>query len=343
MYQLKRLEKKDWNLSRIEELLLKLNNKKVLAVGDVGVDRYVFGEANRISPEAPVPVVKVIDHKLKLGLTANVAENICALGGTPFLLGVIGTDTAGRDFLDLLRHFEITSDSIIEDHSKKTVLKERVLSNMQQLLRVDYEDIHEIDAAVEDKIISCFKKTVTDVDVVILEDYSKGMLTNRLMKTIFDLASQSQKKVLVDPSAVTKCELYSGAYLLAPNHLEAKNLSGIDIKNDEDLARAAEIIFDKTGCENLLITLGKEGMAAFTKGVSKSLLIPTFAQDVYDVSGAGDTVIAVCALAIAAGATLEESAILGNLASGVEVSKRGTATVSVDEIRNQLIKTASFC
>jgi len=335
-YQFETLTPVFWNKVRLLSLLKKFQKKKILVIGDVGVDRYTTGVVERISPEAPVPIVLVQDEKLKLGLAANVADNISVLQGVPLLVGVVGKDRGAEDLKRLLKKGKMSPLHLIADASRRTVLKERIVSDRQQLVRVDYESTHFISPQVESQVLNRYKKLLPQVDGVVVEDYAKGGMTATLIHSIVKLAHQQKKWIAVDPNLKTPVESYSGVSLLTPNTKEAEFLSGIKIEDYESLLAAGVSILNDTQAQHVVITRGKDGMAIFEKGQSKVKLIPTFAQEVYDVSGAGDTVVSVLALAQAAGAAIDEACILGNLAAGVEVGKRGTATVSPEEIETAL-------
>lgn len=325
-----------WNKWRLKQLLSQMKNQHIAVVGDVGVDRYTVGTVERISPEAPVPIVLVTNEQLKLGLAANVADNVHALGGVPLLVGVVGRDRGAQDFKKLLRGSRIASNHLVVDRARRTVIKERIVSERQQLLRVDYESPHGVDPAIERAVMTKFRSVLAKSNAVILEDYAKGMLSAKLAAEIFSQVRSRGKIIAVDPNAKTPVEFYKGATVLTPNTREAEMLSGISIADQDSLIRAGRVILKATSARHVVITRGKDGMAIFTHGESVVRLIPTYVREVYDVSGAGDTVISVLTLALAAGATIEEACILGNLAAGVEVGKRGTATVSPDEIQTAL-------
>ena len=309
-----------------------MKGKKVLVLGDVGVDRYTVGFVERISPEAPVPIVAVQEERLKLGLAANVADNVKALGGEPLLCGMIGKDRIASDFSLLLKRLKISVKFLIKDSSRKTTLKERIVSDGQQLLRVDYESLHALPLQLEKKVGAMVLRSLKQSDAFVVEDYAKGLLNPRLLRSIFSRARKLRKTTLVDPNSRTEMATYRGADILTPNKKEAEALSGLKINDLVSLVKAGENILKKTGARHIVITRGKDGMAIVSRDSADVVLIPTYAREVYDVSGAGDTVIAVLSLALSAGASIIESCILGNLAAGVEVGKRGTATVSVDEI-----------
>ncbi len=336
--KIKTISPENWDLKRLAALLAKSRRRKIMVIGDVGIDRYTIGSVERISPEAPVPVVLVQEEKLKLGLAANVADNVQALGAIPFLIGVVGKDRGAGDFKDLLKEHGISTDHLVVDTSRRTALKERIVSDRQQLLRVDYESHHGVDKAVEKSVLKNFTALLSEVDGIIVEDYAKGVLTENLLQTVFRLAAQQGKWVAVDPNMKTPISYYRGATVLTPNLREAEHLAGVKITDAVSLIFAGEEILKLTNAKNVVITRGKDGMAVFSQGSPVVHLIPTSAREVYDVSGAGDTVIAVLMLSLASGASIEEACVLGNLAAGVEVGKRGTATVSQAEIRRSLVE-----
>lgn len=318
--------------SRLLERLEQMENVGILVIGDVGIDRYTLGSVERISPEAPVPIVRVQEEKLKLGLAANVADNLRMLGADPLLCGVIGKDRAATDFKELLRAGRMTPDYLTVDSGRRTVLKERIVSDRQQLLRVDYEDVHPVTAKVESSIYSNITAALKKSDAVILQDYAKGMISDRFSKKIFEAAARGGNSVAVDPNSKTRLETYRGAYILTPNRSEAEALSGVKIGDGASLSEAGHKLLAGTDAPHVVITLGKDGMAVFERGRFEAEIIPTFAREVYDVSGAGDTVISMLTLALTVGASVTEAAVLGNLAAGVVVGKRGTATTTPREI-----------
>ena len=326
----------NWDGKRLERLLKKMSERSVLVVGDVGVDRYTRGVVERISPEAPVPIVRVEQESLKLGLAANVAENVRALGGKALLVGVVGKDRTAQDFSVLLKSSGLSERHLVVDPSRRTVLKERVVSDRQQLLRIDYESEHPMHASVQLSVLKKAELALQSVDALIVEDYAKGLFSETLLQSLFLSARKQQKPALVDPNVKAAVSLYRGASLLTPNTREAEALAEVAIRDLDSLWNAGKTILERTNAEHLLITRGKEGMAVFSSAQEQVTLIPTAAREVYDVSGAGDTVISVLSLALASGSTLEEAAILGNLAAGVEVGKVGTATVSPEEVRSAL-------
>jgi D-beta-D-heptose 7-phosphate kinase/D-beta-D-heptose 1-phosphate adenosyltransferase len=327
--------------SVLQSILQKLSRPQtVLVIGDVGLDRYTLGSVDRISPEAPVPIVRVEQEIHKLGLAANVADNLRALGSEPCLVGVVGRDRVGSDFRAVLRKSKISDRHLIVDAARRTVLKERIVSERQQLLRVDYEDLDSVSGKVAAELRSRALKLMADCDLVIMEDYAKGLVTASFAAELFRAAARLGRRVLVDPNAKSPLSLYRGAHLLTPNTREAEALSGVRIHDAASLAEAGAVILKATRAPALIITRGKDGMAIFEKGRRAPRLIETYAREVYDVSGAGDTVISVLALALAAGAELDDAARLASLAAAIDVGKRGTATVSRDELATALASWA---
>lgn len=298
-------------------------NARVLVVGDVMLDRYWFGDVSRISPEAPVPVVHIKRVEERPGGAANVARNIATLGGRATLLSVIGDDDAGRALNALLVAENVQAHLQIDPHLDTTV-KLRVIGRQQQLIRIDFETPPSVE--VLEQKLSDFEALVAQVDVIILSDYGKGGLAH--VAKMIALARSHGKPVLVDPKG-DNYAAYQGATLLTPNKSEFKQVAG-SWKGEAELTQKAEALRVKLNLEALLVTRSEEGMSLFTKSGSQHE--PTQAQEVYDVSGAGDTVIATIGLMLAAGKPLNEAISIANKAAGVVVGKLGTATVSQAEL-----------
>lgn len=298
---------------------------RVLVVGDVMLDRYWFGDVSRISPEAPVPVVKVERTEERPGGAANVARNIAALGAQTVLLSVVGADEAGRSLAGLLSAASIQA-SLHEDAQFNTTVKLRVLGRQQQLLRIDFESApnHEVLQAKLDE----FRQRIAQCDVVILSDYGKGGLTH--ITEMIHLAREKGKPVLVDPKGDDYTR-YAGATVITPNRAELREVIG-RWHDEEDLARRVTALRRELGLEALLLTRSEEGMTLFTD--MRVRYEAARAREVYDVSGAGDTVIATLAVMLASGQTLEEAVRWANRAAGVVVAKLGTATCSLDELKD---------
>ena len=329
-------------LKNLNASLEKFRRLRILIIGDVGIDRYTHGVVERISPEAPVPIVRVTEETLKLGLAANVAENIATFGAEVDLVGLIGDDRFSGDFLKLLKSKGVATTGLIEDSSRRTIVKERVVSDRQQLLRIDHEITGTISPEIERAIIRKVERLAGTADCMIIQDYAKGMLTPTLMERLIEIARVEELPVAVDPNSKSVAELYRGCTFLTPNLREAEALTGMKITDDLSLQTAGRRLLERTLSTQVVVTRGKDGMAIFEKGSRDIKLIPTYAREVYDVSGAGDTVIALMALATAAGMKIEDAAILGNLGAGVVVGKRGTATVDGDELREALAITQRY-
>ncbi|NUM88381.1 MAG: bifunctional hydroxymethylpyrimidine kinase/phosphomethylpyrimidine kinase [Bdellovibrionales bacterium] len=285
-----------------------------------------------------MPVVAVARQHDKLGLAANVAENIRAFGAQPFLASMIGEDRHAEEFLGLLKAAGIPAQNVFRHPGRRTTLKERVVAQNQQVVRIDHEITAPLPSDLEDFFLDRVKPVLGDFDSLILEDYGKGLLTDRVLREVIASARAAGKPVLVDPTtAVRSPEVYRGVTLFKPNQMEAEKLTGVEILAEADLHRAGEKLMTLLGADNVIITQGKEGMTLFGKSV-RPKKIPAFTRAVYDVSGAGDTVISLLSLALAADATMEEAALLANFAAGVEVGKPGTATVSLAELETYMVQ-----
>lgn len=316
----------------LDEIVNSFKGKKILIVGDLILDRFIYGKVNRISPEAPVPVVEVTKETFLLGGAANVANNILSLGGLPSLAGIIGLDTAGNVLKELLKEKGINFEGVIDDN-RHTTIKTRIIAHNQQVVRFDKEEKRRLEGkslfALKSYIIDAVKKH----DAVIISDYKKGVITGSLVETIVNNAKRDDIFVAVDPK-IGHFNLYKNVSLITPNIAEASSGSGIEIKDEKSLIKAGKILMKKLSCKSVLITRSEEGMSLFERCKSKCRVthIPTFAKKVYDVTGAGDTVIATIALAYAAGATLRDAAIIANHAAGIVVGEVGTAVVSPDRL-----------
>jgi rfaE bifunctional protein kinase chain/domain len=301
--------------------------KKIGVIGDFILDRYVFGDVERISPEAPIPVVVVSDELFSLGGAGNVANNIAALGGEVFALGLLGEDEAGEQLLDELRKRHIDTSGIIRNGRKHTTQKMRVVARGQHIVRVDKEDREHIDKRTENKLSDFLRDNIDDWDCLAISDYAKGVVTQSLAQRVISISNE-RKVISIGDTKPAHAAFFKNVYLLTPNLKEAKEIAGID-----DATKAGKKI-QKQLNSNVLITEGSRGMTLFQK--HSMLHFPTKAQEVFDVAGAGDTVVAGMALSLAAGANLEEAAIVANHAAGIVVGKIGTATISVEELKASL-------
>lgn len=331
------------SINRFNEITAKFETlAPIVVVGDVGIDKYTFGEVKRISPEAPVPVLEVTKEWLKLGLAANISHNLTTLGVKSTLCGVVGEDNNANLFDNLLEDEHLNTWGIVRSKTRPTIFKERVTTNTQQICRIDYESSDPIDAETEQKLLLRIDEFVKNHEALIIEDYAKGTLTKSLIASLITKFKASGKLVAVDPGRSTPPLYYKGATLLKPNLNEAKSMVLSLGYNEKSLPNMAKILVEKLDLQMLVITLGAEGMALLDVNNQPELkIIPTVANEVFDVSGAGDTAISVLTSALLAGATLEEAAWIGNCASGVVVGKKGTATVNLEELNNfylQLVK-----
>lgn len=320
--------------------------KPILVVGDLGIDKYTYGEVKRISPEAPVPVLEVSKEWNKLGLAANVSDNLKSLEVASTLCGVIGEDSRANLVESLLEERGLNIWGLVRDKSRMTTYKERVTTATQQICRVDYETKDFIDEETTKRVASRIQEFSQNHSGVIIEDYGKGLLSEALCQRVISIFKEQNLMIAVDPSRSTPPIWYKGATLFKPNKLEAHIIiEAMGYFKERNLETIASILVDKLELEKVIITLGAEGMAMLdTKGDSKLKIIPTAANEVFDVSGAGDTAIAAISASLLSGATLEEAAWVGNCAAGVVVKKRGTALCSKAELTDyfanlrQLIK-----
>jgi rfaE bifunctional protein kinase chain/domain len=322
--------------TRFHEVVGKMPEKRILIVGDVGVDRYTIGSASRLSPEAPVPVVFVNSQKDKLGMAANVAENVRAFGAEPYLASLVGEDRVCDELFELLRETKIAAEHVYRHSSRRTSLKERVIAQSQHVVRIDHEHTQPLSREAEDFYLDKILPVLGKFDAVILEDYGKGLLTDRVARSVIDEARKHGVFVTVDPTtAVRSPAVYRGVSLFKPNLHEAERLSGVEIVDEATLLKAGSVLLKEVDAPIVVITQGKAGMTLFTRNEAP-VNIPTFARAVYDVSGAGDTVISMLTLAMVSGASLVEASLLANFAAGVEVGKQGTATVSLEELEQYM-------
>ncbi len=310
--------------------IIKFSKCRILVIGDLMLDEYVWGEVDRISPEAPVQVVSVIREDYTLGGAGNVVNNLAALGATVLTVGVMGDGEDGARLLEKFAEFGLDTAGIVQEPNRFTTRKTRILAAHQHVLRIDRETKKEISGSTYEKVIKFAEKAIPDVDVILISDYGKGLLTGTLLKRVIAYARKQGKMTLADPKGLDFSK-YAGVSLLTPNQKEAALASGMDIRDESSLLKAGERLLERTGIENLLITCGKGGMVLFERENSPHQ-ISTDARQVFDVSGAGDTVVAVMGLAMASGLSLKESATLANTAAGIVVAKVGTATLSMREL-----------
>lgn len=315
---------------RVEKLLASFDDVRVLVVGDMMLDRFIWGAVTRISPEAPVPVVEVTAESDVPGGSANVVTNTCALGAQTHVCGVIGADRIGKTLLEKLAHRRVDLGGIITDPRRTTTLKTRIVAHSQQVVRVDRECKEEVREAQISRLVRYIRPLMRRLGAVIIEDYGKGLVTQRLVGELIRAARAHGTILAVDPKIGHPLD-YRGITVITPNRAEALWLAEADRNGQRSVDEAGRILLERLACKGVLITLGEQGMCLFQRG-RRPAAIPTTAREVYDVSGAGDTVISTFTLALAAGASLEEAAVIANYAAGVVVGKVGTASASRREL-----------
>ncbi len=314
----------------MKKIIKKFSELKILVIGDVMLDRFIWGEVERISPEAPVPVVKVTGENYTLGGAANVLNNVISLGAEACLCGIVGDDIFSDTIFRLLRNRKVSLDGIIKEENRATIVKTRVIGQKQQIVRVDREDGKKIKNRSLKKLLAFINDNIDNYDAVILSDYGKGLITNGFYKSLNNIVLENRKILNIDPKN-SNMNIYKRATLLTPNIHEASYAANMKI-TEKNLETAGKKLIKKFLSKFLVITLGEKGMAVFTDGNGNFIHIPTVAKDVFDVTGAGDTVISVLTMAMALGVKVEEAAKVANVAAGIVVGKVGTATVTKEEL-----------
>jgi D-beta-D-heptose 7-phosphate kinase/D-beta-D-heptose 1-phosphate adenosyltransferase len=325
------------SLNLISDMLGKFENCHIAVVGDLMLDEYIWGEVRRISPEAPVPVLNLIRREHTLGGAGNVVKNLRSLGAEVSVFGAVGEDAVGDQIVGMLDKLNVHREGVVRDPKRTSTRKSRLMAaeHGQQVFRLDEESIDSIDSYIEDHLLHCFNHRIREIDAILCSDYLKGTLTSRLLQSIFEAARSYSLPVIVGPKDSTP-EKYEGAAVLVPNLRELAQFVKTAPDGDAWLSQAAENVIHTLRIESLLVTRGAQGMSLFErlgKGVRR-VNIPTAARAVYDVTGAGDTVLSVFALVVALGANHEIAARWANVAGGIVVGKRGTACVTPAEIQN---------
>ena len=314
----------------LRQYLQRFPQASLLVIGDLILDHYVMGRVSRISPEAPVPVVHVESETLRLGGAANVFNNILALGGKADLCGVIGADESGRLLLKELGQSRSGRGGVIIDHDRPTTRKSRVIAHNQQIVRYDMEGRQELKGTLQKRLLRYVESRIRELSCIVVSDYAKGVVSAALMTELTRLAALRKIPIIVDPK-VEHFSYYKGVTVITPNHLEATQAAGLHGDDDQTINQAGAVIRQRLGCQSVLITRGEKGMSLY-EGEGTSWHLPTQARQVYDVTGAGDTVIGTLALALATGASMREAATLANHAAGIVVGMVGTATVSPKQL-----------
>jgi rfaE bifunctional protein kinase chain/domain len=306
----------------------------ILVIGDLMIDHYIWGSASRLSPEAPVPIVNVKNESTTLGGAGNVVQNLVSLGAKVAVAGIIGNDTYGSQLVEILESEGVETNVIIKDNSRPTTVKSRVLVGSHQLVRIDREVAEPISPELENEFADKLKVHIESADIIIFSDYNKGLFTPRLTQRIISLANGYNKKVIIDPKGLDYNK-YKGAYLIKPNRKELAEAAKTDkIKTFADIQDAAKIIFSQTDTNYLVVTLSEEGMAIITQQTNK--LLPVKATEVFDVTGAGDTVIATITYFIASGFSVEEACELANHAAAIVIRHVGSATTTIEQIMQDI-------
>jgi len=313
-------------------ILNTFKKKKILVIGDLILDRYIWGKVDRISPEAPVPVVEVTDENFLLGGAANVANNIVALGGYATIVGVAGHDRGGEFLRKMLEESGIHCEGV-QWGSRPTTVKTRVIAHSQQVVRFDREDRDKVDGKILKSVLNFIRSALLEHDAVIISDYKKGVVSSELVREILKHSRPRNIFVSVDPK-IGHFHCYKNVSLITPNVMEASIASSVEIKDEKSLINAGRALLKKLSCDAVLITRGEHGMSLFEK--DKVLHVPTVARNVYDVTGAGDTVIAAFTISFTAGANMQESAVIANHAAGIVVAEVGTAVVTLDQLQKSL-------
>jgi len=325
---------KSQSYTRLKSIISEYRNKKILVIGDLILDEFMWGKVSRISPEAPVPVVRVEKESFMPGGAANVANNITSLGAKVYLTGIVGSDNRAGILKGELEHKGIVTAGIVTDATRPTTLKTRVIAHQQQVVRIDKERTEYIKDRVIKRIVNYVNKMIDDIDGIIIEDYGKGLITPKLLKPILNIAKRNKKIIAVDPKE-EHLSYYKGVTVITPNSQEASKAVGFKIGDKASLRKAGQLLLNKFKAKVAIITLGEEGMAVFEQGKPPKK-IPTIAQEVYDVSGAGDTVISTFTLSLICGATAIQAAHIANCAAGIVVGKVGISVVNEDELLGRI-------
>lgn len=318
-----------------------LGSPKVLIVGDFMLDVYIFGDAIKISQEAPVPVLKVTRSESRCGGAASVAADIASLGGRPYCLGVLGNDQNSKILTKKLTEIGADTSGLITVNNHPTISKQRLIGlaqhlHQQQIIRMDYEPKEPLTDELYAEILEIYKDRLTSADIVCLQDYDKGLLSPSVCQQMIQLARQADKSILVDPSLTSDYSKYQGATAITPNRAETSLVTGYEIINAESAAMAAEELSEKLKLDAVVITLDKEGAYLRTEDINQ--IIPTMSRSVYDVTGAGDMVLATLSISLAAGFDYKTSVQLSNITAGIAVEKFGTVTVTIEEVADEIVR-----
>ncbi|RVT98075.1 D-glycero-beta-D-manno-heptose-7-phosphate kinase [Mucilaginibacter limnophilus] len=320
---------------KIDALQQKGSKPNILVIGDLMIDHYITGGASRLSPEAPVPIVNLKSETNTLGGAGNVVQNLVSLGANVMVGGVIGDDIYGQQLCAILDQEGVSADTILVDNTRTTTVKTRVLAGSHQLLRIDREVTANLSAEMEDELFAKLSPSIESADIVLLSDYNKGLFSRALTQRIINFANSKNKKVIIDPKGLDYTK-YKGAYLIKPNRKELGEAAKAErIDTFEAVQQAAKVIFAQTETEYLVVTLSEEGMAVISELAYK--LLPVKATAVFDVTGAGDTVLATVAYFLASGFEIDEACELANHAAAIVIKEIGSATTTIDAIKQHIL------
>lgn len=322
------------NKQEMISFIPRFKSARIMVIGDLMVDEYIWGSVSRISPEAPVPVVSVTSESLRLGGAGNVVNNIHSLGGKLLIGGVVGNDEMGRKIVQDLHKMGIDTKGIVIEPDWITTVKTRIIAQQQQVVRYDREIVRPIRPEALKKILSLLEDRIHELDAVLISDYGKGVVCQELVDRVRSLALGAGKIISVDPK-VKNFPLFQKVTIITPNHHEAGQAAGRWIQSEEDLMEVGRQLLQQLQCNAILITRGEKGMTLFQDS-GEITNIPTMAQEVFDVTGAGDTVISVLTLALAVGANPKQAAVLSNCAAGIVVGEVGTATLKASELEDAM-------
>lgn len=320
----------------MEKMINKFKKARILVIGDIMMDKYIQGKVFRISPEAPVPIVNVKEETTTLGGAGNVINNLVSLGAKPIICGVVGADVYGGEILSRFSEMDLEIGGVVIDPNRPTTVKTRVIGNNYQVVRYDRESDAKLDIEAANIILNFIKSKLNFIDGIIISDYNKGVISSQFMHEFRKLLDKPAPIIIVSDPQKSNFEAHKFINTLTPNKGEAGHYCGFNIKDEKTLKLAADKIFNEIHCRSLLITRGRDGMTLFDKDRNMTH-IPTTAKKIFDVSGAGDTVISAFTLGLVSGMSMEEAAKLANVAAGIVVGKAGTATVSADELKNEIL------
>lgn len=318
---------------RLKTIISNFKNANIFVVGDIIYDEYIYGDVSRISPEAPVPIVNVKAISFSAGGAANVCNNIASLGANVSLCGVVGNDSTGKSLIEYLNKLNINTDTVVVDKSRPTTKKTRIIAHNQQVVRIDKEEKVSVQLKIQRNIIESILDSVNKYNVIIFSDYGKGIITKNIISKTLPVINEKNIFSVVDPKP-ENFKLYKNASVMTPNKSEASRGINIKMKDEASIIKAGKKILKTLNLEALLLTRSEEGMSLFHS--EEILNLPTKAQEVYDVTGAGDTVVSLLALGLAVGASYYESAIIANIAAGIVVKEIGCVSVSTNELLDNI-------